>query len=144
VTSPEAIRVLWARAMIGQDTVRVGVGCWRESQSGRSSTGPPPGLFHAVAVGKQGCFLAGCCTGCPDRVRFGIWSSDGRVGVRRIPAQQLEALVSVLLATGALLAFLALGRAAGGLVFAGTLCEARPSPIRKVSGNRLKPDLLNS
>jgi signal transduction histidine kinase len=29
-------------------------------------------------------------------------------------------------------------------LFAGTLCEARPSPIRKVSGNRLKPDLLSS
>jgi len=52
--------------------------------------------------------------------------------------------VSVLLGTGALLASLALGRAAGGTVFAGTLCEARPSPIRKVSGNRLKPDLLSS
>jgi prolipoprotein diacylglyceryltransferase len=27
-----------------------------------------PGLFYAMAVGRQGCFLAGCCTGCPDRV----------------------------------------------------------------------------
>lgn len=76
--------------------------------------------------------------------RFGIWSFDGRAGIRHIPAQQLEALVSVLLRTGALLAFLALGRATGGAVFAGTPCEARPSPIRKVSGNRLKPNLLSS
>ena len=74
-----------------------------------------------MAAGRQGCFFAGCCIGRPTASRFGIWSSDGRVGVRRIPAQQLEALVSVLLGTGALLAFLALGRTAGGAVFAGTL-----------------------
>ncbi|MHB1432874.1 MAG: prolipoprotein diacylglyceryl transferase family protein [Streptosporangiaceae bacterium] len=110
---------------------------------GTFSDATAPGLFYAMAVGRAAS-TPGAAPAAPTASRFGIWSSDGRVGIRHTPAQHFEALVSVLLGTGALLAFLALGRAAGGTVFAGKLCEARPSPIRKVSGNRLKPNLLSS
>jgi phosphatidylglycerol:prolipoprotein diacylglycerol transferase len=78
-----------------------------------------PGLFFAMAAGRQGCFLTGCCGGRLTASRFGIWSSDGRIGVRRLPAQQLEALACLLIAATALAAFLETGRAAGGAVFAG-------------------------
>ena len=49
-----------------------------------------PGLFLAVAIGRVGCFLAGCCAGRPTCTRWGIWSSDRRVGARRLPTQLLE------------------------------------------------------
>jgi phosphatidylglycerol---prolipoprotein diacylglyceryl transferase len=80
-----------------------------------------PGLFFAMAVGRQGCFLGGCCTGRPTASRFGIWSSDGRVGARRVPAQQLEALACLLIGAAALVAFLQFGRSAGGAIFAGAM-----------------------
>jgi hypothetical protein len=89
---------------------------------------PPPagggsadGLFFAMAIGRQGCFFTGCCAGRPTGSRWGIWSSDGRIGARRIPAQQLESLVCLLLGAAALVAFLWFGRLAGGVVFIGAM-----------------------
>jgi phosphatidylglycerol:prolipoprotein diacylglycerol transferase len=81
----------------------------------------PPGLFFAMAVGRQGCFLGGCCVGRPTASRFGIWSSDGRIGARRLPAQQLEALACLLIGAAALAAFLEFGRQPGGAIFAGAM-----------------------
>jgi phosphatidylglycerol:prolipoprotein diacylglycerol transferase len=49
-----------------------------------------PGLLMGMAVGRLGCFFAGCCMGRPTASRWGIWSSDRRVGTRRIPTQLLE------------------------------------------------------
>jgi phosphatidylglycerol:prolipoprotein diacylglycerol transferase len=49
-----------------------------------------PGVFLAVAIGRVGCFLTGCCAGRCTAARWGVWSSDRRVGARRIPAQLLE------------------------------------------------------
>ena len=49
-----------------------------------------PGIFLAVAIGRVGCFLTGCCAGRCTASRWGVWSSDRRVGARRIPAQLLE------------------------------------------------------
>jgi len=80
-----------------------------------------PGLFFAMAIGRQGCFLTGCCVGRPTASRFGIWSSDGHMGVRRLPAQQLESLTCLMVGAGALAAFLATGRAAGGAIFAAAM-----------------------
>ena len=57
-----------------------------------------PGLFLAVAIGRIGCFLTGCCAGRLTRSRWGIWSSDRRVGGRRVPAQLIESLAGVVLA----------------------------------------------
>lgn len=74
-----------------------------------------------MAIGRQGCFFTGCCAGRPTRSRWGIWSSDGRVGARRLPAQQLESLVCLLIGIAALTAFLQFGVSASGAVFAGAL-----------------------
>ncbi|MBI3750704.1 MAG: prolipoprotein diacylglyceryl transferase [Chloroflexi bacterium] len=57
-----------------------------------------PGLFLAVAIGRVGCFLTGCCAGRLTQSRFGIWSSDRRIGGRRIPAQLVEAVAGLVLA----------------------------------------------
>jgi phosphatidylglycerol---prolipoprotein diacylglyceryl transferase len=61
-----------------------------------------PALLIGMAIGRPGCFWAGCCTGRPTAARWGIWSSDRKLGCRRAPAQLLEAL-SALVAGGAVL-----------------------------------------
>ena len=61
-----------------------------------------PALLIGMAIGRPGCFWAGCCTGRPIAARWGIWSSDRRLGCRRAPAQLLEAL-SALISGGAVL-----------------------------------------
>lgn len=80
-----------------------------------------PGMFFAMAIGRQGCFFTGCCTGRLTASRWGIWSSDGRVGARRLPAQQLESLACLLIGAAALEAFLRFGSSAGGAVFIGAM-----------------------
>ena len=76
-----------------------------------------PGLFFAVAIGRVGCFLTGCCAGRCTRSRWGIWSSDRRIGARRIPAQLLESAAGLLI--GVVAALLVLSDAPGvdGLIF---------------------------
>lgn len=76
-----------------------------------------PGLFFAVALGRVGCFLTGCCAGRCTSSRWGVWSSDRRVGARRIPAQLLESAAGLLI--GIVAAILVLGDDASrhGLVF---------------------------
>ena len=49
-----------------------------------------PALFFGVAIGRLGCFFTGCCSGRCTRSRWGVWSSNRRVGARRIPTQLLE------------------------------------------------------
>jgi len=62
-----------------------------------------PGLFFALAIGRIGCFFAGCCSGrCTDS-RWGVWSSDSRVGARRIPAQFVESGTSWVIGIASLL-----------------------------------------
>ncbi len=75
-----------------------------------------PGLFLAMALGRQGCLLTGCCEGPITGSRWGVWSSDGRIGARRIPTQLLEALLCLLIAALALLSLL-LWMPATGVVF---------------------------
>jgi len=79
-----------------------------------------PGLLFAMAVGRVGCFFAGCCGGPPTASRWGVWSSDQRVGARRIPTQLLESLLALSLGLAALVALLSHGPA-GGAFFVGTL-----------------------
>lgn len=78
--------------------------------------GVAPGIFLAVAIGRVGCFLTGCCAGRPT-AGWGIWSSDRRVGARRVPAQLVESAIGLALAS--LSAVLVLGGLLGGtgLVF---------------------------
>ena len=54
------------------------------------------GIFFAVALGRVGCFFTGCCAGRCTTSRWGIWSSDRRVGARRIPTQLLESGVGLI------------------------------------------------
>lgn len=48
------------------------------------------GLLVGLTVGRLGCFFGGCCAGRPTTSRWGRWSSDRILGVRRIPTQLLE------------------------------------------------------
>jgi phosphatidylglycerol:prolipoprotein diacylglycerol transferase len=60
-----------------------------------------PGLFFAVAIGRIGCFLTGCCAGRCTRSRWGVWSSDRRIGARRIPTQLIESAAGLLIGLAA-------------------------------------------
>lgn len=76
-----------------------------------------PGLLAGMAVGRVGCFLGGCCTGRPTASRWGIWSTDRRVGVRRIPVQLLEAGWTALTAALALITAVSSPDLGQGLIF---------------------------
>ncbi len=79
-----------------------------------------PGLLVAMAVGRVGCFFAGCCGGPPTASGFGVWSSDQRVGARRIPSQLMETVLAGILGLGILVVVLSHGPA-GGAFFVGAL-----------------------
>lgn len=79
-----------------------------------------PGLFLGMAVGRIGCFFTGCCAGRPTASRWGLWSSDRTVAVKRLPVQLIEAAVAALLGVAGLWLILARGDSAGAL-FAGTV-----------------------
>lgn len=80
-----------------------------------------PGLLLGMAIGRLGCLLGGCCAGRPTRSRWGVWSSNRRVGVRRIPVQLLESGAALLGCVTAAIAVSALGLSGRGLVFAVSL-----------------------
>ncbi|MGC1207779.1 MAG: prolipoprotein diacylglyceryl transferase family protein [Ornithinimicrobium sp.] len=82
-----------------------------------------PALLFGMAVGRLGCLLGGCCVGRPTTSRWGIWSSDRRLGIKRIPVQLLESALSALLAASALLVVLQLGTAGRGLVLIAALAS---------------------
>jgi phosphatidylglycerol---prolipoprotein diacylglyceryl transferase len=79
-----------------------------------------PGLLVAMAVGRVGCFFAGCCGGPPPASRWGVWSSDQRVGARRLPTQLLESVLAGILGLGVLVEVLGHGPA-GGTFFVAAL-----------------------
>lgn len=63
-----------------------------------------PGLLFGMTIGRYGCFFGGCCAGRPTASRWGLWSSDKRLGTRRIPVQLLESLLALIIGVVALLA----------------------------------------
>jgi phosphatidylglycerol:prolipoprotein diacylglycerol transferase len=73
-----------------------------------------PALLIGMSIGRPGCFWAGCCTGRPTAARWGIWSSDRRLGCRRAPAQLLEALSALISGLVVLAIVLAEGLARSG------------------------------
>jgi len=75
-----------------------------------------PALLIGMAIGRPGCFWAGCCTGRPTASRWGIWSSDRRVGCRREPAQLLEALAALIIGLAVLAVVLLTGLPQSGPV----------------------------
>jgi len=78
-----------------------------------------PALFFGVAIGRLGCFFTGCCAGRCTRSRWGIWSSDRRIGARRIPTQLLESATGLAIAVVTLLLGLRGGLTVGGTIFIG-------------------------
>ena len=106
-----------------------------------------PGLFLAMAVGRPGCFLGGCCAGRPTASRWGLWSSDRRVGVRRIPVQLLEAAMALTLSAVAFALELTVHLPVPGALFVGgvaaytagrqLLFPLRWEPRRTSAGRRL-------
>ena len=80
-----------------------------------------PGLFLAVAVGRIGCFLAGCCAGRVTDSRFAVWASDRKVMARRIPTQFLESAAGLAIASLAALVILGHVSRPDGAVFLGSL-----------------------
>jgi phosphatidylglycerol:prolipoprotein diacylglycerol transferase len=76
-----------------------------------------PGLFFAVAIGRIGCFLTGCCAGRCTSSPYGVWSSDRRIGARRIPTQLLESAAGLLIGLASLPIVLQHARAIHGAVF---------------------------
>lgn len=76
-----------------------------------------PGLLVGLTVGRLGCFLGGCCVGRPTSSRWGIWSSDRRVGVRRIPVQLMESGWAGVTAAATFVAVLTVRPAVDGLLF---------------------------
>jgi len=96
-----------------------------------------PGLLLGQAIGRLGCFFGGCCVGRPTASRWGVWSSDRRVGVRRIPVQLLESSVAWVIAAATVLAVLWIDPAVDGMLFLagfGTYTFARQLlfPLRAV------------
>ena len=90
-----------------------------------AGVGAPPGAYLGaaataillgMAIGRPGCFWAGCCAGRPTAARWGIWSSDRRLGCRRYPAQLLEALAALVFGLGVLSFVLLAGLARSGPV----------------------------
>ncbi len=80
-----------------------------------------PGVFFAVAIGRVGCFFTGCCAGRCTASRWGIWSSDRRVGARRIPTQLIESGAGLAIGVLTLLLVLADQLPVQGLVFVSAL-----------------------
>ncbi|QHE74284.1 Prolipoprotein diacylglyceryl transferase (plasmid) [Rhodococcus sp. WAY2] len=77
-----------------------------------------PGLFLAMGVGRPGCFLGGCCAGRPTTSKWGLWSSNRTVGIRRAPVQLLEAAAALLIGVITLTLVLTVDAVAGAIFVA--------------------------
>jgi phosphatidylglycerol---prolipoprotein diacylglyceryl transferase len=60
-----------------------------------------PGLLAGMMIGRFGCFFGGCCAGRPTSSRWALWSSNRRVGARRIPTQFFESALAAVLGVAA-------------------------------------------
>jgi phosphatidylglycerol---prolipoprotein diacylglyceryl transferase len=75
-----------------------------------------PALLIGMGIGRHACFVAGCCTGRPTAWHWGIWSSDRRLGCRRMPVQLYEAWTALAVGGAALATVLIVGLARSGPV----------------------------
>lgn len=75
------------------------------------------GLMLGMVIGRFGCFLGGCCAGRLTASRWGLWSSDRRLGARRVPTQLLEAGLAAAIAAAAWIAIWAGRPHPAGTVF---------------------------
>lgn len=107
------LAVAFAVVAVGAWALRIPVGLLLDVST--------PGILLAMAVGRPGCFLTGCCAGRPTASRWGMWSSDRRVGIRRFPVQLVEAVVAMSLGVAALAVVLTAQPPMRGLVFVGAV-----------------------
>lgn len=84
---------------------------------GRFLDAAAPGLLFGMAIGRFGCLFGGCCAGRFTASRWGLWSSDRRVGARRVPVQLLESAVAATIGAASLLAVLSGAAEPPGAVF---------------------------
>jgi phosphatidylglycerol---prolipoprotein diacylglyceryl transferase len=97
-----------------------------------------PALLIGMGVGRHACFWAGCCTGRPTASRWGIWSSDRRLGCRRMPVQLYEAWTALIVGAASLGVVLALGLSRSGAV--GVIALAAYTLVRQgILGLRDEP-----
>ncbi|NYI40312.1 prolipoprotein diacylglyceryl transferase [Demequina lutea] len=80
-----------------------------------------PALLLGQAIGRIGCFFGGCCTGLPTTSRWGLWSSDRRIGVKRVPVQLMESASAAVLAVSSVAILRFAAPLPQGLVFVGGL-----------------------
>lgn len=80
-----------------------------------------PALLLGMLIGRPGCFLVGCCAGRPTASRWGLWCSDRRVAMRRIPTQLMEAIICLPIGFVALMLVLAGPPMLPGSIFVGAL-----------------------
>ncbi len=78
-----------------------------------------PGLLIGMGIGRIGCFFAGCCSGRPTSSRWGVWSSDRKMGAKRIPTPLMESLLSFVVAAVTTALVLLTNPAKPGAVFLG-------------------------
>ncbi len=79
-----------------------------------------PGLFLGLAIGRVGCLFGGCCGGRPTGSRWGMWSSDQRVGRRRLPTQLMESVLGLAIGLASLGAVVEGGTRGGAIFVAST------------------------
>jgi phosphatidylglycerol---prolipoprotein diacylglyceryl transferase len=97
-----------------------------------------PALLIGMGIGRHACFWAGCCTGRPTASRRGIWSSDRRLGCRRMPVQLLEAWTALAVGAASLGVVLARGLPRSGPV--AVISLAAYTPVRQaILGLRDEP-----
>ena len=80
-----------------------------------------PGLMFGMTVGRFGCFFGGCCAGRPTSAPWGLWSSDRRLGMRRIPTQLFEAAVALAIGVTAMVLVWVGPPRPAGVVFVGAI-----------------------
>ncbi|MFP5488064.1 MAG: prolipoprotein diacylglyceryl transferase family protein [Acidimicrobiia bacterium] len=110
-----------------------------------------PALFLGMSIGRLGCILGGCCGGRPTCSRLGVWISDQRIGVRRIPTQLLESSLSLTTAVVTYALVATTQRTTGGVVFVGAiaaytlfrqaLLKLRAEARRTTTGSRVTAGL---
>lgn len=80
-----------------------------------------PALLLGMMIGRFGCFFGGCCAGKATASRWGLWSSDRRVGMRRIPTQLIESTLALVLGLAALLVLWTTTPRPAGVVVVGSI-----------------------
>ena len=80
-----------------------------------------PALFVGMMIGRFGCFFGGCCAGRATASRWGLWSSDRRIGMRRIPTQLIESTLALVLGLVALAVLWTTTPRPAGAVFVGSM-----------------------